>query len=778
MDAEYFSGRVHSVVFENPDEGFYITRMMLDGQSVQTEPVSVRGNVQGLTIQTGSWFGFEARWEDHPKYGKQLAILRAPVLQGDWDADTAHKMLLSNGVSDSVLCSIRQHFPDEKDFLKALQDTEHLQEVSGISKFSALHVVQRWESVVIHFRTLAFLGTLGLTSGTIRSVWSLFKDKTEEVLSKNPWALARVPGINFMQADQVAARLGLSMDDPKRIEGAVLAASQNFRQMGHVFMTTGDLFEVTGQWVESLDQIALAKALVALHESGQLVIDKTTRRGTTAVYDPWFHMLETSASDLLLARVESAKPTREYIDGLAAVGPATEASVTAKARSRTVVATAVEEWEAQNQLFLSEDQKRGVLNALLEPVSILTGLPGSGKTTSLRAVIRILMESGIKILPVAPTGIAAKNIKARTGADASTIHRAFSATPGNTSSRKATYTGVVGDSGYKDVGTGQLSEWTYGPDHPHPAKCIIIDEASMLDLHLLYRVLSCTGPDCRVVFVGDHAQLPSVGPGNVLKDLIASELFPTVKLTQIFRQKDTSDIVYAAHAIHRGETPDTSPTSDYALLPVSDDERVLVTVLKIALKLYERKANFQVLSPRHAGTLGVTNLNSRLRELINPAAPGVTETRMGKETIREGDRIMVVKNDYLLGVYNGDVGKITRIDAKKKEVLIKVFGEPPLYVPVPFKTMGQLLRLAYATTVHKAQGLEYDHIVMPMVTGFRHQLQRNLLYTASTRARKRVMLVGSRHALALAVGNDREEQRQTLLIDRLAVGQSTKPEQE
>lgn len=767
---EYLSGRVHSLVFENADDGFYILRMMLDGQSSMTEPVTVRGNVQGLTITTGSWFGFEAKWDHHPKFGKQLAITRAPVLRGDWDADTAERILTSNGVSGGVMATIRTHFPDDVVFMEALRDADQLEQVPGLNKFSALHVVQRWESVVIHFRTLDFLGQLGLNSRAIQSVWATFKDKTEEVLSKNPWALARVPGINFVQADQIALRLGLPLNDPKRVEGALLAVSRDFRQMGHVYMTTGDLFGVAQQWVPDLEQLQLAKALVALHEEGELVIDKTTRPGTTAVYDPWFHQLEADSARIIKERIESARPTSEYLDGFAAVGPKTEALVKTGAEPRVIVRTAVEEWESQVQLVLSADQREGVINALLDPVSILTGLPGTGKTTSLRAVVRILMEAGVKMLAVAPTGIAAKNIKARTGAEASTIHRAFAATPGSTSKRQATYTGVTGDA-TGHVGTGKSSQWSYGPDRAHPAKCIIIDEASMLDLHLLYRVLTCTGPDCRIVFVGDYAQLPSVGPGNVLKDLIASQLFPTVKLDQIFRQEDTSDIVYAAHAIHRGETPEADPKSDYALLQMGEEERVLDTILKIAVKLYEKRRNFQVLSPRHAGTLGVTNLNTRLRDLLNPTSPGLTEMKMGKDTIREGDRVMVVKNDYTLGVYNGDVGKITKIDAKKKEVVVKVFGEPPLYVPVPFKTVPSLLRLAYATTVHKCQGLEYDNIVMPMVTAFRHQLQRNLLYTASTRARLKVYMVGSKDALALAVGNDREEARQTLLIDRLRAGQ-------
>jgi exodeoxyribonuclease V alpha subunit len=246
-------------------------------------------------------------------------------------------------------------------------------------------------------------------------------------------------------------------------------------------------------------------------------------------------------------------------------------------------------------------------------------------------------------------------------------------------------------------------------------------------------------------------------------------------LTQIFRQKDketggvreVSGIVKAAHAIYRGEVPDTS-SEDFRLAEVGSEEKGLEVILKLAVKMYEkREGTFQILSPRHAGTLGVTNLNARLRELLNPKGPGHQEVKLGGDTIREDDRIMVVQNDYKRDIFNGDVGKVSRIDRKAKEVEIKIFGDVPLLVQIPFASVPKTLRLAYACTIHKAQGLEYDHIVMPVVDSFKHQLQRNLLYTAVTRARKRVILIGTQTALTKAVQNDREDLRNTLFVDRL-----------
>ena len=333
--------------------------------------------------------------------------------------------------------------------------------------------------------------------------------------------------------------------------------------------------------------------------------------------------------------------------------------------------------------------------------------------------------------------------------------------------RESTYAGITGSGDQAAVESEQEIEWQYGPSNTYPTDVVVIDEASMLDQHLIYRVLECTAPDCRLVIVGDAAQLPSVGPGNVLRDMIRSQQFPTISLETIFRQKDTSAIIYAAHSIFKGTVPDEISSGDFMMISASNEEGATNIIVQLAKKLYEKRHNFQVLSPRHAGEAGVTALNARLRELLNPQKDGSLELKVGEDTIREGDRIMVVKNDYELGVYNGDVGKVARVDRKAKHVELKIFGDPPLMIRVPFKSVRTHIRLAYACTVHKCQGLEYDVIVMPLLDSFRHQLQRNLLYTAVTRAKKKVFLIGTPSALASAVFNDREDQRNTLFCDRL-----------
>lgn len=778
----YFSGRVHTVVYENPAQAFYILKMVLDKPDVSGAPlpeetperVSVKGHIPGMAVRVGSWVGFEGNWSNHKEYGPQIAITRAPVLKEGWNADTAYQMLAANGVGERFLFQVRSHF-GEGGFLAALRDVEALKKVPGLDDFTAMHIAQRWASTQTYFQTLTFLAELNIPAGKVRQVWAAFGADAEHVLSKNPWALVKLDGIPFPVADEIGTRLGLPPDSPDRVRGAVTFVSREQRNSGHLFMRTGPLAAEVRRYIPDVQDQAVAKALKDCQSDGTVVLDRDTVPGMIAVYDPWAWTMETESAKLLADRLIAAGfgkgglDPKPYISRLASVGPVTRKAAEKRgAKLRKVVEVALEEWGTTTHLVLSETQKKGVLNALTEPVSVLTGLPGTGKTTSLFAVVRILQDAGVPFLLCAPTGIAAKRLAALTGAHAYTIHRAFEAKGSSDERRGSTYAGIVGDSDGANVGgMGEGELWGYDADHPHPAEVIIVDESSMVDQHLLYRLLACTSPRCRMVFVGDAAQLPPVGPGNVLRDLVNSGRFATASLTEIFRQKDTSDIVFAAHAIYRGEVPETPKESDFTFVEVGGDDRVLGVVLRLAQKLYEKRANFQILSPRHSGVVGVTNLNSRLRELLNPPSVGLKEIKMGTDTIREDDRVMVIKNDYKHHVYNGDVGKVSRIDPKAKEVEIKVFGETPLFVRIEFKDVPGLVRLAYACTVHKAQGLEYDTIVMPLVDSFKHQLQRNLLYTAVTRAKQRVILVGTQTALASAIHNDKEDQRNTLFRPRL-----------
>ena len=379
-------------------------------------------------------------------------------------------------------------------------------------------------------------------------------------------------------------------------------------------------------------------------------------------------------------------------------------------------------------------------------------------------------SENLDVLLLAPTGIAAKRVANITGVtSACTVHRALGGKPKDTKNRDSSYEGIVGEAvGSSESAKGSWGSWSYGVNSRHPAQFVVVDESSMLDIEAFSRIVGALREDAHLVLMGDHAQLPSVGPGNVLRDLIGADCVPKVRLTEIFRQAETSDIVQAAHAIHAGEMPEIG--KDFSLITANSEDAALDIILKAVNKLYERESNFQVLSPRHKGIAGVTNLNSELRAMLNPAGQGCRQLRVASGHIREGDRVMITANDYTLGIYNGDVGKVSEIDLKNKFVRVKIHGPVASYVSMDTKTANRLLRLAYAQTIHKSQGQEYDIIVMPILESFGRQLQRNLIYTAVTRARKKVILVGVASALHRAVLSNKESLRNSALGVRILDG--------
>ena len=765
----YYSGRVHSINFSDKSKAFYVLRVTLDAECLtggNPNVVTVRGDIPGVKIEVGTWFGFEAAWDDHPKYGRQLKVVRAPVLKDGWNDETCEKVLVSQGIGSSVAAKLREAF--KGDMPAALADPERLKSVPSITSFVADHIAHKWKVARSLYLTLDFLGDLGLPQGKIRQVWATFGDRAQDVLSTDPWSLvSKIDGVTFQDCDTVARRLGLdcSPSNISRVKGAVLYAAKSSKRAGHLYLSSGELLGSVRLLDPLMTDRDIATGLKSLVDDKRVIVDRSTVPGTTAIYDSWSYETESGSATMLLDRITTAAipPDRATQYARAILGEDVPGITLREAGSQYLSKVV-----SSLGITLSPKQTEAVLNALTESVSIITGLPGSGKTTSLRMALTLLHEAGVQPLVVAPTGIAAKRVGSVTGVDARTIHRAFEAIGVDSDDlRESTYAGVIGDRGDSAPSDDAREVWGYDQDKPHPAEVLVIDESSMVDQSVLYRVLSCTRPECRLVFVGDAAQLPSVGAGNVLRDLIASGRFPTVALTEIFRQSDTSPIVAAAHDIFHGRVPEAQTKSDFSLLLLEDEDDVLRTVLSLSEKLYDQRSNFQVLSPRHSGTLGVTNLNTRLRALLNPAHHGLNEMMVGGEPLREGDRVIICKNEYSLGVFNGDVAKVSLIDKNAKMVELKIHGPPVVKVSVPFAKVGSLLRLAYAVTVHRCQGLEYDVVVMPLVEGFAHQLQRNLFYTAITRAKKKVLLVGTRRAMERAVLNNREDARNTLFAARL-----------
>jgi exodeoxyribonuclease V alpha subunit len=767
----YFSGRVHSIRHDDASKAFYILRMALDAECLSASSpdtssiITVRGDIPGVRVAVGVWFGFEGVWDEHAKYGHQIKITRAPVLKDGWNDDTCEKILVSQGIGSTLAARVRESF--KGDLLAALADPARIATVPGVTTGVAEHIALKWKIARSQFLTLDFLGDLGLPQGKIRQVWATFGDSAQDVLSTDPWRLVEIEGVSFQDCDTVAERLHLdrSSSNPNRVRGAISFAARSSKGSGHLYLTSGELLGAIRPLDPLMSDKDIAAGVKALMEESKIKVDRSFP-GTTAIYDPWSFKTESGSAEILRERlVTAAIPddrASRYITAI--LGTETPGVTLREAGERYLAQVGT-----NLGIGLSVKQSEAVLNALTQSVSIITGLPGSGKTTSLRMALTLLQEAGVRPLVVAPTGIAAKRVASVTGADASTIHRALKAKGADADDgRETTYAGVVGTASADGATSdGEGEEWGYSASNPHPAEVVVIDESSMVDQALLYRILTCTRPDTRLVFVGDAAQLPSVGAGNVLRDLIDSGKFPTVALTEIFRQADTSPIVTAAHDIFHGRIPEAPMKSDFGLIPMADDDKILEAIVSLSTKLYAARANFQVLSPRHAGTLGVTNLNTRLREAINPAQHGLHEVTVGGEILREGDRVIVSKNDYKIGVFNGDVAKVNFIDKNAKEIELKIHGPPVLMVRIPLAKARSLLRLAYAVTVHRCQGLEYDVVVMPIVEGFAHQLQRNLFYTAITRAKKKVVLLGSHRAMERAIHNNREDARNTLFSHRL-----------
>jgi exodeoxyribonuclease V alpha subunit len=763
-----FSGTVSSVLYENED--FRILRVVLDGGNAY-ETTVVKGNFPAQEVAPGTWVTFAGKWVEHSKYGKQLQVERSPVSLNHWTDESVLAALTAQGVGPTTRVALQIHAKKKGLELSDILDSGDLSEIAVLDEFTQTHTLVKWRSLRTHMDAAAFLGAANIPPEVVGKIWKTFGTEAQEKILQDPWVLVQVAGISFKEADEIALRMGVDLDNPGRVRGAVLAAVQEYVSEGHVFATTHQVVAWVGSKIPGIvPPIKIAEAIRDLKASDLLIVDREVSPGVTALYDPWVHQVESQCATLLRERVSDESHLKVALSN---VGDRVRDQFEGGASLEEMASAALENWALASKATLTQDQHRAAVGALTAPVFLLTGLPGTGKTTTLLAAVSILKDMGVPLLLVAPTGIAAKRMSSVTGFEASTIHRAFGAqnflTEG--SDREASYVGVLGESGgqKKAQGESEKETWGYGPGRHHPARVVIVDESSMLDLNMLYRLLSGTSPECRIIFVGDPYQLPSVGAGDVLRDLVESKVFPHTHLSQIFRQEGTSGIVTAAHEVHAGRTP-KSDGKDFVLLPAESEEEASKLVVDLSKKLYDKRANFQVLSPRHRGEAGVTSLNQVLRLAINPSSSGIEEVRLGSSVVREGDRVMVVKNDNSRGVYNGDVGKVSRIDKRAKEIEIKIFegvGNPDRLVRYSLKDAPRVLRLAYAQTVHKSQGQEYDVILLPLLPGFGKQLQRNLLYTAITRAKKKVFLIGKSSALASAVSNNQAEKRNSFLRDRL-----------
>lgn len=575
---------------------------------------------------------------------------------------------------------------------------------------------------------ISALSESGVNASTLNSLWKVISRNSEQVY-KNPWSLVQ-NGLSFKLADGIARHLHgkIILDHPNRVEASILWSLREGVKKGHCFLEADLVFRDCQILTGLRDSKVIAQCVKGLKNNKLLHIERDEQKNNY-LYDQHIYKMECEIAEYLNS------PLRTKFD---------EEISTDYVKRFTKYKT------------LTENQIKGVILGLTEPVSIITGLPGTGKTTILSTLARALRDRGEKILLIAPTGIASKRASVLTGMEAQTIHRAFGAgMPEEEKKENSDYEGVKREeeplSNISTEGSRLKEKWKYHPHNKREETVVIVDEASMVDLHLMWRILRGISNSCRVIFVGDINQLPPVGAGFSLKEIIDSEKIPRVHLKQVFRQGDGSGVTKIAHDIHAGVVPEEN--DDYKFYDFQNSSDALNLLIQKCKQLKLDGVDFHVISPTHHGLLGVTNLNKELRSALNPFFMGQQSLRIGKDEIRVGDRVMITQNDYELEVFNGDIGVVEGIFKTHVQLVLKG-TETLISLSIPRERVSQLLRLAYATTVHKSQGQEYHSIVMPLVTEHGSKLlQRNLLYTAVTRASDKVYIMGDREAVYTAVNN-------------------------
>ena len=729
-DVALLKCKVQQITYTNGRDFYIMTVRVLGADPpVRDDMVKVKGHLSGLVqVTIGVTLALQGEWTTHPKYGRQLSIHSWRPWAPDGDAAMKFLHECVDGFMDHnmVRCLCR-HFEEET--FDALSDrpTTVLQ-LAVPDEEAPLHgndaikesVLQKallcWDRLRTTYELSGLLQEEGLSANAIQGVFTRFGHDARDIVSRNPYRLLEIRDFTFAQADRISARMGLDREDVRRTQGAVLATIRRAAYDGNLYVRRGDLPLLFGdlsyeEKVPAFDTrpSRVNAAVEALASEGAVIVDPDA-----GVYLPEQYRYEREAAEAL---AEFLTPVKLEVDPV----------------------SFLLDYQKSNRIDLSDAQRQAVEKLLTNRVLVLTGGPGTGKTTLVRAIVSILRTAGLSCRLMAPTGIAAKRLAAVTATEAATIHRTF---------------GYDGEN------------WVYNSANKFTVDAVIVDEMSMVDMELFFRILDALHPSTILVLVGDDSQLSSVGPGNVLKELLACPVVPNVRLVQIFRQAERGGIVVNSHRINRGEDlllDEKDPTSEFRFVHIEDEEKLASLIVEMATKLKTRDANFQVLSPKYEGVVGVDNLNNLLRERLNPGQ-GQIEWKAGDLHLREGDRVMVVQNDYKLAVYNGDMAKVRAFS--RDDVGIKVHGlganDVDVEVNVPKKEALSKLRLAYAITVPKSQGSEWDTVLLPITRTQGRMLQRNLFYTAVTRAKKKVWLLGHPDAVSRAIGNDLVVQRNTV----------------
>ena len=737
--SETVTGYIDHVIFRNEDNGY--TVMVLKGMEEERELTCV-GTFPAIT--QGAAIEASGNYTTHPVYGKQFQIA-SYVEKMPEDALAMERYLGSGaikGIGAALAARIVRRFGD--DTMRIVEEEpERLAEIKGISEKKAMEIAEQMTEKADMRRAMIFLQKYGISLNLGAKIYQKYGQTVYGVLQENPYRLAEdISGVGFRIADEIASRIGIHTDSDYRIRSGMLYTLLQASGEGHIYLPKEELFS-RASGLLGVDSSYMEKHLMDMVVDRKLIL-KETEDGAV-VYPTRYYYLELNSARMLCELNILCPEDEEMME------------------------KRINRIEKETGTRLDEMQKQAVAAAASHGLFILTGGPGTGKTTTINAIIRYFEEEGAELRLAAPTGRAAKRMTEATGYEAQTIHRLLE------------LNGMP-----EEEQEGRAVHFDRNSENPLEADVIIIDEMSMVDIALMHSLLLAVTAGTRLILVGDENQLPSVGPGNVLRDIIRSGCFPVVELKKIFRQASESDIVVNAHKINRGEQVTINNKSrDFFFLKRYDADiiiRVVIALIQEKLPRYvdAKPYEIQVLTPMRKGLLGVERLNQILQRYLNPPDEKKKEKEIGQRLFREGDKVMQVKNNYQLeweilgrykipvdkgvGVFNGDIGIMTEINEFAETATVEF--EDGRQAEYSFKQLEEL-ELAYAVTIHKSQGSEYPAVILPILSGPRMLMNRNLLYTAVTRARKCVTVVGSETTFAEMIRNEKQQQRYSSLDRRI-----------
>ena len=751
------TGYVDHIIYQNKENGYAVVALVTEGE----ELVCV-GSFH--TIETGETLELEGNFVEHPLYGMQLKVEQAQRVQPD-DETSMVRYLGSGaikGVGESLAARIVKKFGRDS-FRVIEEEPERLAEIKGISERKAREIAEQMLEKKDVREAYVFLQKYGISNTLAVKIFNRYGMELYGIMKENPYKLAEdIDGIGFKKADEIAAKVGIHTDSDFRVRSGIMYALFQAAGEGHTYLPDEILMKRTAELLMLREEV-IALQLSNLAMDKKLVIKKAGEE--KRIY----------ASSHYYAELNCARMLHDLNIMVSDTGAEGQ-----KETEELKIKRLLQELEKEQGIILDDLQKRAVLQSVRSGVMILSGGPGTGKTTTINTIIRYFETEGMDILLAAPTGRAAKRMTEATGYEARTIHRLLEIN----GAMEVSSVKPEEDSAWQKE--GKRAQFERNEENPLETDVVIIDEMSMVDIHLFKSLLSAVSVGTRLIMVGDVDQLPSVGPGQVLQDLINSRAFPVVILKRIFRQAGESDIVVNAHKINRGEEIELNNKSmDFFFLERKDVNVIykhMIQLIREKLPPYVNAGPYdiQVLTPMRKGNLGVEVLNGILQQYLNPPDGKKKEHRLGERLFREGDKVMQIKNNYQIpwevvskygisvdsgmGIFNGDMGIITKIDEASS--LLEVEYDEHRRAEYSFSGLDEI-ELAYAVTIHKSQGSEYPAVLLPIMNGPKPLLNRNLLYTAVTRAKKCVTILGSRETLREMIQNEKQHRRYTSLCDRI-----------